>query len=100
MDENIQVPYIVHEADMARMERSNKRLSVLATIVVALLFISNALWLWVWNQYEYVDTEMVTTSIDQDGEGNNIIGDGNEVDNGSEGNDYENENPDSQEGER
>lgn len=86
MDENIQVPYIVHEADMARMERSNKRLSVLATIVVALLFISNALWLWVWNQYEYVDTEMVTTSIDQDGEGNNIIGDGNEVDNGSDSN--------------
>lgn len=100
MEDNIQVPYIVHEADMARMERSNKRLSVLAIIVVALLFISNALWLWVWNQYEYVDTEMVTTSIDQDGEGNNIIGDGNEVDNGSEGNDYENENPDSQEGER
>lgn len=86
MEEQINVPYIVHEADMARMERSNKRLSVLATVVVALLFISNALWLWVWNQYEYVDTETVTTSIDQDGEGNNIIGDGNEVDNGSDSN--------------
>lgn len=97
MDEQINVPYIVYEADMARMERSNKRLSVLATVVVALLFISNALWLWVWNQYEYVDTETVTTSIDQDGEGNNIIGDGNEVDNGSEGNSNEDENTDSEE---
>lgn len=93
MDEQINVPYIVHEADMARMERSNKRLSVLATVVVALLFISNALWLWVWNQYEYVDT--VTTSVSQDGEGNNIIGDGNEVDNGSEGD--SNEDTDSEE---
>lgn len=53
MEEQINVPYIVHEADMARMERNNKRLSVLATVVVTLLFISNALWLWVWNQYEY-----------------------------------------------
>ena len=96
MEDNINVPYIVHEADMARMERSNKRLSVLATVVVALLFISNALWLWVWNQYEYVDT--VTTSVQQDGEGNNIIGNGNEVENGSDSNDYEDEN--SEESER
>lgn len=88
MEENIQVPYIVHEADMARMERSNKRLSVLATIVVALLFISNGLWLWVWNQYEYVDTSTVTTSVDQDGDGNNIFGNGNEVNDGAESDSY------------
>lgn len=88
MEEQINVPYIVHEADMARMERSNKRLSVLATVVVALLFISNALWLWVWNQYEYVDTSTVTTSVDQDGDGNNIFGNGNEVNDGSESDSY------------
>ncbi len=85
MEEQINVPYIVHEADMARMERANKRLSVLAVIVVALLFISNALWIWLWNQYEYVDT--VTTSVSQDGEGNNIYGDGNEVTDGADSND-------------
>ena len=87
MEEQINVPYIVHEADMARRERGNKRLSILACVLVALLFITNALWIWLWNQYEYVDTETVTTSIDQDGEGNNIIGNGNEVDNGSDSND-------------
>lgn len=85
MEDNIQVPYIIHEADMARMERSNKRLSVLATILVALLFITNALWVWLWNQYEYVDT--VTTTVSQDGEGNNIYGDGNEVNDGADSND-------------
>lgn len=85
MEDNIQVPYIVHEADMVRMERSNKRLSVLATILVALLFITNALWVWLWNQYEYVDT--VTTTVSQDGEGNNIYGDGNEVNDGADSND-------------
>ncbi len=96
MEENIQVPYIVHEADMARMERSNKRISVLATVVVALLFISNALWIWMWNQYEYGDT--VTTTVSQDGEGNNIIGNGNEVTDEPDSN--SDENTDSQEGER
>lgn len=96
MEENIQVPYIVHEADMARMERSNKRLSVLATVLVALLFISNALWIWMWNQYEYVDA--VTTTVSQDGEGNNIYGNGNEVTDESDSN--SNENTDSEESQR
>lgn len=88
MEKQIYVPYISHEEDMARMERANRRLSILATFVVVLLFVSNALWVWLWNQYEYVDT--VTTSVSQDGEGNNIIGDGNEVDNESESNGDEN----------
>lgn len=85
MEEQVNVPYIVHEADMARMERGNKRLSVLASILVALLFITNALWVWLWNQYEYVDS--VTTTVSQDGEGNNIYGDGNEVNDGADSND-------------
>ena len=85
MDEKVNVPYIVHEADMARMERGNKRLSVLASVLVALLFITNALWVWLWNQYEYVDSE-VTTTVSQDGEGNNIYGDGNEVNDGADSN--------------
>ena len=85
MDEKVNVPYVVHEADMARMERGNKRLSVLASILVALLFITNALWVWLWNQYEYVDSE-VTTTVSQDGEGNNIYGDGNEVNDGADSN--------------
>lgn len=85
MDEKVNVPYVVHEADMARMERGNKRLSILASILVALLFITNALWVWLWNQYEYVDT--VTTTVSQDGEGNNIYGDGNEVNDGADSND-------------
>jgi hypothetical protein len=41
MDEKVNVPYVVHEADMARMERGNKRLSILASVLVALLFITN-----------------------------------------------------------
>ena len=85
MDEKVNVPYVVHESDMARMERGNKRLSVLASVLVALLFITNALWVWLWNQYEYVDSE-VTTTVSQDGEGNNIYGDGNEVNDGADSN--------------
>lgn len=72
------VPYIVHEASMARMERQIKRLWITVIVAVCLLFASNAAWLYAWCQYNYSSEE---TIYQQDGEGTNIIGDSNEVDN-------------------
>lgn len=80
MEEN--VPYIVHEAEVARLERTIKRLTIIIVICLSLIFASNALWLYYWNQYEYVGEE---TSVTQDGLGVNIIGAYNEVNDGSEG---------------
>lgn len=76
------VPYIAHEAEVARLERTIKRLTVIIIIAVALIFASNAMWLYYWNQYEYVGEE---TEVTQDGLGVNIIGAYNEVSHGSEG---------------
>lgn len=84
MEEDIRVPYIVYEGAQARQERTVKRLIILIIICVALLFASNALWLYAWMQYDYESTETV---IQQDGEGVNIIGNENEVKNGAENND-------------
>ena len=72
------VPYIVHESSMARMERQVKRGWIALITAVILLFISNALWLLAWVQYDYSSEE---TIYQQDGEGTNIIGNSNEVDN-------------------
>ena len=79
MEEN--VPYIAHEAEVARLERMIKRLVQVIIICIALMFASNALWLYYWNQYEYVGEE---TSVTQDGLGVNIIGAYNEVNDGAE----------------
>lgn len=69
------VPYVVHESAMARNERTIKRLVVALIVAIAMIFASNVTWLYAWCQYDY-SGEMVT-EYSQDGEGINIIGDGN-----------------------
>lgn len=70
------IPYIVHEAAMARNERNLKRLVTALIIAVCLIFASNAIWLYCWMQYDYTSTESVV-EYQQDGQGLNIIGDRN-----------------------
>lgn len=57
--EMIQVPYIVYEGEQARMERHTKRLVIALIITILLLFSSNALWLNVWMQYDYIGEEEI-----------------------------------------
>lgn len=77
-----QIPYIAYESALARHERTVKRMIVSMVIVVLLLVISNACWLYAWCQFEYVD-ETTTTTVKQDGEGQNVYGDGNKVNDGA-----------------
>ena len=65
------VPYYVHEGDMARMERTVKRLWILLILVMVLLVGSNAAWVWYESQFE----EVVTT-VEQEletGDGDMIV---------------------------
>lgn len=67
------VPYIVHEADMARQERTIKRLWILAILLVVLLVGSNCAWIFYESQFV---NEIVTTEIDAQQEtvdGNNYV---------------------------
>lgn len=69
------VPYIVHEAEIARQERHIKRLWVaLIVAIVACVAITGG-FLWYLNQYDFASYD-----YQQDGQGVNIIGDGNGVD--------------------
>ncbi len=49
------VPFIVYEGTIARFERTIRRLIILAGITILLLFASNAIWIYEWNQYDYED---------------------------------------------
>ena len=74
-NEQLTVPYIVHESAMARNERHIRRLVIALIIAFIMIVASNLAWLYVWNSYEYVgDSE---TTYSQDGEGVNIMGDRN-----------------------
>lgn len=69
-DADNRVPFIVYEGTVARFERTIKRLIVLVGITILLLFASNAIWLYVWNQYDYEDVSIEN----QDGGNANYIG--------------------------
>ena len=96
LDKPAEIPYIVYESEMARLERGrdeeikrhlrDKRNWMIAFFVaLALLFATNVGWL-------IYESQFVTISYQQDGEGTNIIGDDNEVNNGAE-----NQNPNTEE---
>lgn len=65
-----------------RHERREKRLIISLVISVLLMFSSNACWIFAWCQYDYESTNEETI-YKQNGEGTNIIGDSNEVNNGA-----------------
>lgn len=61
------VPYIVHEAEIARQERHIKRLWIVLIVAIAAIVLITGGFLWYLNQYDF-------TSYEQDGQGINIIG--------------------------
>lgn len=66
------------EGLQARNERTVKRLIAVVIITIALLFISNAIWLWAWSSYDYASSEnSVDLSTDGGGDANFIGNDGN-----------------------
>lgn len=72
-----EVPYIVHEGTMARMERTVKRLWITIILLIALLVGSNALWVVYENQFE----DVAITQENADGY-NNFIGNDGDILNG------------------
>lgn len=84
----VNISYIAHEADMARMERIVKRLWILLIISLAALIGTNVAWVVYESQFQTVDT--ITQTVDQqtDGDGNNSFIGGNAYGITSESDDY------------
>lgn len=59
----------VHDADMARMERANKRLWIVVLVLLILLTATNAAWLWYESQFE----EVTVTQEVETGEGSALV---------------------------
>lgn len=75
MDDHKDVPYIVHEGIMARMERTIKRLWILCIILILLLAGTNGAWIWYENQF--MDESLtVTQDLDSGNGGDAVINDG------------------------
>lgn len=73
MDQKM-IPYFCHEGDMARAERTIKRLWILCILLILLLVGTNAAWIYYESQFQ---TEVTTTQrITQDNDNgvNNFIG--------------------------
>jgi hypothetical protein len=72
--DNKDVPYIVHEGDMARMERTIKRLWITNIILILIFVGSNVAWLMYESQFEETSTTTneVTQELDS-GDGGDAI---------------------------
>lgn len=79
----ISIPFVAYESELARLERTIKRLWILCIILVVVLVASNSLWIWHESQFEDVAT---TIEAQQDGSGTNIVG-GGDIEYGTESKD-------------
>lgn len=69
MEEQMTVPYIVHESAMARSERHIKRLVIALIVAVVMIAVTNIAWL-------YYESQFDTMEYSQDGAGINNINTG------------------------
>ena len=64
------IPYSAFESELARQERTIKRLWVLCIIIFIALIATNAAWIWYESQWEYYETttQEVTQDVQSDGD--------------------------------
>ena len=77
-NQNVNVPYVVHESAMARSERHNKRLWIVILVLFGALIASNVAWIIYNSQFEVVEesTETNVTQENDNGDNNYIGNDG------------------------
>lgn len=74
MDQKM-IPYFCHEGDMARAERTIKRLWILCILLIVLLVGTNIAWIHYESQWDTAET-VVTQDVDTVNGGNASINDG------------------------
>lgn len=80
MDQKM-IPYFCHEGDMARAERTIKRLWILCILLIVLLVGTNAGW--IYYESQFTEEVTVTQEADTDGGGNAIVNNGGDFINGT-----------------
>ena len=69
------IPYVVHESEVARLERTIKRLFIICVLLIIVAVGTNAYWIWYEAQFEDIVTT-VTQDLDSGDGGTAIINDG------------------------
>lgn len=77
MENRVTIDWAAHEADMARMERVNRRLWIALIVVIALFTITNAAWIVYENSF--IDEVTVTQESDAKDGGTAIANNGGDV---------------------
>lgn len=77
MENRVTIDWAAHEADMARMERVNRRLWIALLVVIALFTITNAAWIVYENSF--IDEVTVTQESDAKDGGTAIVNNGGDV---------------------
>lgn len=79
-NDNIVMSRIAFERMQAKDERNDKWRNIIIVLLIILLVATNAMWLWAWNQYDYIDDY---TSVEaDDGSNANYIGHNGDINNG------------------
>ena len=84
-NKNMNVPYIVYEAMLEKEDRQQRRMVIIIILLIILLVISNLVWVYEWNQFDYVDENSVEVEADDGGNANYIGRDGDITNGESEG---------------
>lgn len=68
------IPYFVHEGDMARLERSNKRLFFIILLLIFVLVSTNVGWIVYESQFAVVEETKIEAEQETEDDSNVIIG--------------------------
>ena len=71
----ITVPYIVHEGEMVRMERMNRRLWIVILVLIAVMIATNIAWFIYESQFEDVSVNQDVQQETSDGDIHFVGGD-------------------------
>ena len=83
-NDNIIMSRIAFERMQAKDERNDIWRNRIIVLLIILLVVTNALWLYFWNQYDYV-SEDYSIEAEQDGGGVNLVS-GGDIDYGTDSN--------------
>ena len=85
-NDNIVMSRIAFERMQAKDERNDKWRNIIIVLLIVLLVATNAMWLWAWNQYDYVEEEYSVDMSADDGSNANYIGNDGDINNGGSDN--------------
>lgn len=81
--ENVSVPYIIYEGEMARNERHIRRLIIALIVSISIILFSNLAWLKAWTMYDYSSDETIIDASADDGGNVNYVGNDGDIVNGT-----------------